>query len=186
MRTWESRLSMTWIIHSLLSEVRQTIYSTISSSDAMTTVSPFSHLTRRERSTDVNTKRALLLRASHALLLFIASSFLYALQREREREKRFHSHVITATRCSRMCWKRRKRRKEKAHEHYEMRLGIFADDSSFAAHHFGILPCVPIECRPHHTGHLIVVGETTPHDTSETVLFKNTPLTRSETVERRF
>lgn len=85
-----------------------------------------------------------------------------------------------------MCLKEENEKKKQAHEHYEMRLGIFADDSSFAAHHFGVLSCVPIECRSHHAGHLIVVSETTPHDTSETVLLKNTPLTRSSKVERRF
>ena len=100
-------------------------------------------------------------------------------EREREREKvSFLRHQRDPMFA--YVFEIRKRRKEKAHEHYEMRLGIFADDSSFAAHHFGILPCVPIECRSHYAGHLIVVSETTPHDTSETVLFKNTPLTRSE------
>ena len=59
-------------------------------------------------------------------------------------------------------------------------LGIFTNDASSSTHHLGVLTRVAIERRAHHPGHLIVISKTTPHDSAKTVLFDDTPLTRSE------
>lgn len=58
-------------------------------------------------------------------------------------------------------------------------LRVFTNDTARPTHHFSVLSSITIECCTHHTGHLIVIGKTTPHNTSKTILFNHTPLSRS-------
>lgn len=99
----------------------------------------------------------------------------------------FHSKINICLKKKTVKWERRK---EKESNNTKRRnifilLRIFTNDSSFSTHHFSVPSGVSIECWTHDSWHLIIVSETTPHNSTQTILFNNTPLTRSGIESKR-
>jgi hypothetical protein len=70
--------------------------------------------------------------------------------------------------------------KEKKTHKDQHQLRIFWNDPSSTTHHFGVPSSKSIERRPSDTGHLIVISKTTPHDSTEPILFHHAPLPRTK------